>query len=262
MRSGGDDFCCEEGTCKMLSALKKLSGKGHRASRLYDPEFFAGQQSGSKRSAEAIVPILMDAINPRSVVDVGCGVGTWSGEFLSHGASVVALDGDYVPREDLRIPPHMFSAIDLNALPPASEIGEFDLALCLEVAEHLRPESAEQLIRFLTDAAQCVLFSAAIPGQRGRGHINEQWQSYWVNLFEQRGYHCNDIVRPKVWNLPNVQPWYAQNVFLFTRHALAEAAQGMPIDVVHPDIFHRNHKDKEMRRAAGKRTRGARIAGR
>jgi SAM-dependent methyltransferase len=219
-----------------------------RDAAIYSKEFYENQQASSRRSAERIVPILLEAVVPARVVDVGCGVGTWAAEFLGRGVEVSALDGDHVRREDLHIPPDLFRPTDLNNPPAASSIGSFDLAICLEVAEHLAPGSAEGLVDFLTELAPDVFFSAAVPGQGGRGHIHERPQSYWTSLFAQRGFSCLDIVRPVVWDSPAVCPWYAQNAFLYSRHR--KPVGTMPIDVVHPAIFRSKHKDKAFRRRA------------
>ena len=53
----------------------------------------------------------------------------------------------------------------------------FDLALSLEVAEHLPPECGSEFVQTLTDLSSVILFSAAIPFQGGTDHLNEQWPS-------------------------------------------------------------------------------------
>jgi hypothetical protein len=77
------------------------------------------------------------------------------------------MDGGYVTTSPLgeRFLPH-----DIATPLPEHLVGRFDLAVCLEVAEHLPPERAESFIRELCDLAPVVLFSAAIPGQGGTGH--------------------------------------------------------------------------------------------
>ena len=228
--------------------FKKLF-RSLRGGPLYSAEFFAKQQSGSRSSAQVIVPLVMAAVQPKSVVDVGCGVGTWSAEFLSHSVEAIGVDGDYVRAEDLQIPAERFKPINLNQPPPAASIGSFDLAICLEVAEHFEPASAEKLVLLLTQLAPNVLFSAAIPGQGGKGHINEQWQSYWISLFTQKGFHCHDIIRPVIWSSADVRPWYAQNVFLFTHESREDLSPStLPSDLVHPQTFHSKHRDKSLRR--------------
>src|SRR5271154_6290276 len=100
-----------------------------------------------------------------------------------------ALDGTYVDASKLLIDKAYFSAVDLRK--PLSIDGHFDLALCLEVAEHLPVQRATNLVKTLTTAAQVVLFSAGIPGQGGTGHVNEQWPKYWRQLFEAEGFRCS-----------------------------------------------------------------------
>ena len=69
-----------------------------------------------------------------------------------------------------------FVASDLSE--PITIDRGYDLALCIEVAEHLPLSSEPTLIEELTSAAQAVMFSAAIPGQEGVNHVNEQWLDY------------------------------------------------------------------------------------
>lgn len=182
--------------------------------RPYSESFFSGQSSGSRHSAEAVVPLVLDLVDAHSVVDVGCGVGTWLSVFRALGISdVMGIDGDYVPHEQLEIPAEQFHTADLTQ---PLEIGRrFDLAVSLEVAEHLPPQVSEQFVSSLVGLADLVLFSAAIPRQRGSKHINERWQSWWADRFAERGYVPVDCVRRRIWSNPSVEWWYAQNVILY-----------------------------------------------
>lgn len=213
---------------------------------LYSPEWYATIVEGSRRSAGVIVPMLMDLTAPTSVVDVGCGTGAWLAAFRAAGVRrVLGIDGSYVREQDLLIPPSCFVAADVGEALPVAE--RFDLCMCLEVAEHVGPECAAGLIAELTRLSEVVMFSAAIPYQGGRGHVNERWPTYWCELFEARGYRVIDAVRPKVWSNRAVEPWYQQNVLLFaTDGAIAahpalgrERAQTRPdfLSVVHPRLY-------------------------
>src|ERR1700730_3858057 len=153
----------------------------------YNSVFFAEQRSGSLRSAKVVVPIVTQLIRPKTVVDVGCGCGTWLSVFKDQGTSrILGLDGDYVDTSSLLIPRDCFRAVDLNR--PVDLDEKFDLTVCLEVAEHLPKASAEPLIRSLCHLAPVVLFSAAVPMQAGTHHVNEQWPDYWKALFAIYGY--------------------------------------------------------------------------
>jgi SAM-dependent methyltransferase len=209
----------------------------------YDRGFYDEQMTGSLRSASIIVPLVLASVPARSVCDIGCGVGTWLCAFLAHGVTdVVGVDGHYVPLDYLKISSQSFRSADLcNAL----ELGRtFDLAVSLEVAEHLPQSSAATFVATLTRLAPVVLFSAAIPAQGGTGHINEQWPDYWVGLFAEHDYVAVDAIRPVVWENPNVEWWYRQNTFVYVkrellpRYPLLEAAAAppqLPRRLVHPD---------------------------
>jgi SAM-dependent methyltransferase len=153
-------------------------------------------------------------VQPKSIVDVGCGDGTWLSVFRELGVrDVVGLDGDYVDRRLLQIPQDQFRAMDLSSqfgLPRA-----FDLAVSLEVAEHLPPQSAEGFVDSLTLLAPVVLFSAAIPLQDGTQHLNEQWPDYWAALFKTHDYLPIDCIRGRIWGNEQVEWYYAQNILLF-----------------------------------------------
>lgn len=208
----------------------------------YDHEFFAAQRDGSRRSATHVVPLVIDAIQPGSVVDVGCGLGTWLDIFKRQGISdLLGLDGDYVSREQLVIDSHYFRDCDLTK--PTKLERSFDLAISLEVAEHLPQTSADRFIEFLTSLAPVVVFSAAIPGQGGTGHVNEQWQDWWAEKFAVHGYQAFDLVRPAVWQNREVEWHYAQNTLVYATTGAVERLPvlahcklrtAMPIRLVHP----------------------------
>ena len=211
----------------------------------YTRKWFDQQVVGAASSASTVVPLVMDLVHPRSVVDVGCGMGVWLAEFIRAGVQdVLGLDGDYIDRGHLAIPTDKFRVCDLRQPLPADR--KFDLAVSLEVAEHLPPGVAEQFVAGLAALAPVVLFSAAIPAQPGNQHINTQWQSYWAGLFAARGYAALDPIRPAVWNDPRVEWWYSQNTLMYvSRERLASderlsrlvvpAGSGM-LDAVHPAL--------------------------
>lgn len=167
-------------------------------------------------SAREIAPVIFDLLNPTSILDVGCGDGSWLACFHELGVSdILGLDGDYIDRSALKIKKEYFQACDLSRKMKIQR--QFDLALCLEVGEHLPITSSESLIETLVVSSPVVIFSAAIPGQGGVNHINEQWQSFWITLFDKHGYDVCDVLRPIFWDNENVAYYYAQNMFLFIR---------------------------------------------
>lgn len=167
-------------------------------------------------AAEEVVPYIIDLLELKSVVDVGCGTGTWLKVFSDNGLTdFLGIDGSYVDRNSLKINGISFIEFDLETLYTSQR--KFDLAISLEVAEHLKEDSADIFIKSLTNLSDVVVFSAAIPNQGGQNHLNEQEPSYWISKFEEEGYQCFDILRPIFWKNKKVDCWYRQNMFLFTK---------------------------------------------
>jgi SAM-dependent methyltransferase len=196
------------------------------ASQPYTKDFYESLRNGVMRSAEVIVPLVLKLVPARSVVDIGCGDGSWLAVFRRQGVDeILGLDGDYVDRATLQIPAECFREYDLRV--PLEIKRKFDLAISLEVAEHLPPECAGTFVRGLTELAPIVLFSAAIPFQGGTHHLNEQWPNKWVELFRERGYVPVDFVRKRVWQNEGVEFWYAQNTLLFVQQSVAERSDSL-----------------------------------
>ena len=188
----------------------------------YDKQFYDEIRETSRHAARTIAPMVLDLIGPvSSVVDIGCGNAIWLSVWRELGATrTLGLDGDHVDRAMLEIPVDDFIPRDLSQPLPA--LARHDLAMTLEVVEHLPPERAESIVDELVALAPVVLFSAATPGQLGDGHINLEWQDVWAERFERRGYRTIDPIRSRVWRDLSISWWYQQNILLFaSEEALA-----------------------------------------
>lgn len=207
----------------------------------YGPAFFDKQAQASHRSADVILPVVFDLLECTSVVDVGCGVGPWLKAAADRGIDeYLGVDGAWVPTDQLAIPAGRFHAHDLRQ--PLHLGREFDLAVCVEVAEHLPADAAATLVGTLTRLAPVVLFSAAVPDQGGDGHINEQWPAYWAELFATHGYLAHDCVRLPVWHDERADWWYRQNVLLYADRARRPDGLREPVELppalIHPGMVH------------------------
>jgi len=166
-----------------------------------------------------VVPRVLELLPVHSVVDFGCGEGTWLRVFQDHGVeTILGIDGDYVSRERLLIDQAHFRA--QNVALPVRLDRTFDLAISLEVAEHLPTRASRSFVESLVRAAPVVLFSAAIPGQQGTRHINEQWPEFWKKLFRSFDYECLDPIRPRILFDAGVEWWYKQNILLYVSRPL------------------------------------------
>lgn len=192
-----------------------------------------------------IVPVIIDLLKPISVVDVGCGIGTFLNVFAKYGIyDYLGIDGTWVNKELLQknIPLEYFKEVDLEK---GFELNrKFDLAICLEVVEHLDQNVANNVIRNLTSLTDTILFSAAIPGQMGQNHLNEQWPEYWQQKFALHGYEMLDIIRPLFWEHTNLARWYKQNIFLIVKTGTKEHLKEIKhfsankmLAFVHPEYY-------------------------
>lgn len=210
---------------------------------VYDTQWRQNRSAGAATSAEVVVRLVLDAVPARRVVDLGCGLGTWLAEFRRQGvAEVRGVDGPWIDLDALQIPADSFVVSDLGG--PLLMHERYDLAVSLEVGEHLDESLARRLVASLTDLAPVVLFSAAIPGQWGTHHVNPQWPDYWAERFDERAFVAVDYLRPQIWTDDAVRSFYRQNIALYVDRnrleaypALAEcyrATGGALLSLVHP----------------------------
>lgn len=213
----------------------------------YNKSFYNERQDGSLFSAESILPIIIDICQPKSVMDLGCGIGTWLSVFKNKFkiGDILGVDGDYVDLNMLQIDRTQFVAHNLETRFIAPR--KYDLAMSVEVGEHLPDNCADNLVQSLTDASDIVMFSAALPGQTGTHHINEQVPEYWAKKFIARGYVCIDCIRKQIWNVKGIDVWYRQNILLYIKEEVYNSRfkdkLGVYKDKTDPEFLVRAHPE-------------------
>lgn len=201
-------------------------------STIYTDRWRDAVRPGVIASASALVPHLMEWFHPYSVIDVGCGEGWFCAAWIDAGAERVdGMDGTYTKPLALDQPMRprgswSYLVRDLTEPMhdgPIEGDRPYDLAMSLEVAEHLPAGRAASFVHDLCAMAPLVVFSAAVPGQGGEGHVNEQWPDYWSDLFAAEGYLGSGALRWEVWDDDVIGAWYRQNLLVFgTVDALVE----------------------------------------
>ena len=223
----------------------------------YDTGFYSDIHEKSVVSSRIILSLLKAQLGTASILDLGAGHCPWGKSALELGIGYLGVDGDYVDTSKLSVPRQHFLARDL-AVPFATD-QRYDLAICMEVGEHLPEHSAAVLVESLVHHADIILFSAAIPWQGGTHHINERWPSWWAAIFEQKGFLPLDLIRPQVWSNEHVAEYYAQNALLYAKagdpynrvlkKTLDVNARNPILDIVHPREYTR--KADLARRSVG-----------
>jgi SAM-dependent methyltransferase len=202
------------------------------------------EEAANRHSAAVIFGLLFEIFKPQSMLDVGCGLGTWLSVAREMGIhDIRGIDGAWLDKSRLRVPEHLVRVQDLEN--PFDFQRRFDLVSCLEVAEHLDASAAGSLVSSLTSHGDVLMFSAAIPFQGGHHHVNEQWPDYWKSLFQEKGFSPVDYLRPRIWNDRSILWWLRQNLLLFVNERALEkngtfrelAKIAHPLSIVHPDVY-------------------------
>jgi SAM-dependent methyltransferase len=184
----------------------------------FDENFYSQLGDRSLESARIVAPFIIRLAAIRSVIDVGCGLGGWLRAFSENGVPLIrGVDGNWVDPSKLFVPPDCFAAVDLSK--PFDLKDRYDLAVCLEVAQYLRPRLGTELIVTLTKLAPLILFSSAVPGQGGIHHVNEQWPGYWRGIFAEQGFKMLDLIRPLIREDHRIDWWYRQNIAIFANES-------------------------------------------
>jgi len=209
---------------------------------LYNDAFYKYLEEQAKLAAPAVFDILKPIMKPRTVVDVGCGDGSWLRTANTvFDCEVLGVDGDW----NTAIAGSGLEYLHCDLEKKLTFDRRFDLAICLEVVEHLSPDSGKALIHSLTEVSDVVLFSAAIVGQEGTNHINCQWQSFWAREFSKYDFLIFDIFRSALWSQKDIPVWYKQNMLLMVKRGtkaidtdlLNQSNVALPLDLVHPQFY-------------------------
>ena len=198
----------------LVNSQKDKSEYG--STSIYGSNFYEDNQYGSYLSAIEVLKYVIPVYKPESIVDFGCGTGTWlaAARQINRDIQIIGVDGDYVDTDMLMIDKEYFLPRDLSKELDLHR--KFDIAMSLEVAEHLEEKYADIFVDTLCRHSDIILFSAAHVGQGGDGHVNEQPISYWVEKFQKRGYTWHDIRDVFKANY-DIEQWYKDNISIFIK---------------------------------------------
>lgn len=212
-------------------------------------------------SAVQVLKILFEVYKPKSIIDVGCGNGVWLNVANSLGVNeFLGIDGKW-SGEWNKLPKENYFPCNLEEFKFEKINKKYDLALCLEVIEHIDNDSSILMIKEITKLSPVILFSAALPFQGGDHHINENWLDYWKNYFEKSNYYCFDFIRPQIWNNDDIYWWYRQNIVLFVNknsHEYTEISTKLDLlniqsfeglNIVHPQNYFEKLSEVSLRQS-------------
>ncbi len=150
--------------------------------------------------------------NAYSIVDFGCGVGSYVKLLLAKGFDCEGYDGNPATP---RLSYGTCKVIDLSN--PFCLSKHYDWVLSLEVGEHLPPEYQKTFIENLDrHNTRGIVLSWAVKGQGGFGHFNEQNNDYIKKVMASYGYH-NDVFAERSLRLAARLPWFRNTIMVFRK---------------------------------------------
>jgi SAM-dependent methyltransferase len=191
----------------------------------YDDDFYA-DLAASRAGYERLADLIYATFEPTSVCDLGCGNGFLLQYFLKRGSAVLGVEGS--ENSLAFIDPVLKDKIQIRDLFQIHKLGQFDLVISLEVGEHIPKKYSKNFIANLTgNASKHILFSAALPGQWGDGHINCQPKQFWIDLLEEDGWLFDEQATGSFTGavrsdnvIVESMPWILDNFAIFHRKPL------------------------------------------
>lgn len=208
---------------RLKEAFKRHLAYRASPAAIYDDAFFDNRRSGYREEAyRRMAQTIVELFRPQSIIDVGCGDGSLLRYLCVYNVACQGIEGS-----DAGVKRCLEAGIPVIKMdlrwPNTKQIGRhFEMAICLEVAEHIPSDYAEELIKCLCQLADRIIFSAAQPGQGGEGHLNEQPLEYWEAIFNKCGYRRNETLTVRlreIWCKENVPSFYWKNVQFFERNS-------------------------------------------
>lgn len=156
--------------------------------KIYD-DIFWNNMERCRQWQPKVANKLFEMYKPNSVIDYGCGCGYYIEGFYNSGCkNVIGIEFMYEKMKQ-HIPQEIVKFIEYGDVTKSNTYGKFDFVMSVEVAEHILPEMSDSFVKNLVESSNKYIFlTAAIPGQGGDGHFNEQPKQYWIDKIEKNGF--------------------------------------------------------------------------
>ncbi|MEM6478287.1 MAG: methyltransferase domain-containing protein [Pseudomonadota bacterium] len=214
---------------------------GHTTNQTYAGMFAGHDKSREKRvrNGAYVADAIRTAFKPKTLIDLGCGLGFFLSAMAQKGSDVTGVDNGWVSDLQTEIPHERYTFADLNK--PFETDTRFDMAVSFECAEHLARSRADGFVADLCKLSDTIAFSAAVPGQGGSGHRNPQWQGYWAALFAEQGYECYDYLRPQLAANEDAFLWFRQNPLIYIKQGARVPVKVRPFRIEPEAASHASH---------------------
>ncbi|MDE2446180.1 MAG: methyltransferase domain-containing protein, partial [Alphaproteobacteria bacterium] len=164
----------------------------------------------------APIRFMIESLQPQSILDLGCGNGVYPLLYRHLGVSdFLGVDGFEL--EATVLDNVHYKKVDLHE--PFSAGRQFDLVVCLEVVEHLKPAATGTIFKTIADHVTSngnILFSMAEPGQPGNGHVNCRDIAEVLAAWKKLGWEP-DVPRSLGLRAISSLQWFRRNLLLLRK---------------------------------------------
>jgi hypothetical protein len=147
---------------------------------------------------------------PSLVYDFGCGWGHYISNINDLGIEAIGFEA----YPDKR---HYENIKKLDLSKPVLLERKADVSISLEVGEHIPVDFEQTFIdNVCNNTNDTIIFSWAVEGQKGDGHINCRNNDYIIEQVEKRGFQFDDSIL-KIRHETNGLMWFHNSLMLFNR---------------------------------------------
>lgn len=165
---------------------------------------------------------LYNELKPNSVLDLGCGVGSYLEGFLNAGCKdLLGIELNFNNAKKYIVNNIYSFIVEGNVTQDLNLNRKFDCVISFEVGEHIYPDGTRMFVNNLTSYSdKYIILTAAPPGQRGTGHINLLDKNIWIDFVVSKGFlYKEDLVEKyKIkWKKFKVGYYIINNLMIFKR---------------------------------------------
>jgi hypothetical protein len=154
---------------------------------MYDRDFHKSIENDETPQAIRLAEYIKEHLSPTCFFDFGCSTGTYLYQIKKHLPNIISVGFEF---SDEAVQHAVCSDIIQHDLTTPLTISKSPrtLGLCLEVLEHIEDIHWKSVLENITKNCDRVIFSAAVPGQGGVGHINCRLKIVWIKRFHELGW--------------------------------------------------------------------------
>jgi len=156
---------------------------------MYSRDFHKSIENDEYPQAVRLSEYIKLYVNCSIFLDFGCSTGLYLNEIQKRLPNIEAIGFEFSEDAVRHALCKNVKQFDLTQpILREKKDNTFTLGLCLEVLEHIDDSNWKPVLDNITKLSDIIIFSAAIPGQGGTGHINCRNKIDWIRRFYSLGW--------------------------------------------------------------------------